>query len=104
MAKSATVRARIDPQLKAEAEMVLSELGLTPTSAITLYYQQIAKSRGIPFELSLPDAATIRALDDAGDDQVRRIRQSEERLSALDPTRQESLRAVARDDHRRRIT
>lgn len=65
MAKTATVRARVDPALKQEAERVLDELGLTPTAAITLYYEQIVKRRGIPFDLSLPNETTLRAMRDA---------------------------------------
>lgn len=65
MAKTATVRARLEPTLKAEAEGVLEALGLNPTAAITLYYEQIALRHGLPFEVSLPNAATRRAMDDA---------------------------------------
>lgn len=65
MAKTATVRARVEPQLKERAEEVLSELGLNPTSAITLYYEQIVKRHGIPFPVSLPNAITRKAMRDA---------------------------------------
>lgn len=65
MAKTATVRARVEPGLKEQAEGVLSELGLNPTAAITLYYEQIVKRHGIPFAVSLPNATTRRAMRDA---------------------------------------
>ena len=65
MAKSATVRARVAPQLKARAERVLERLGLSATSAIKLYYEQIVLRRGIPFEVALPNATTLRAMRDA---------------------------------------
>ena len=65
MAKTATVRARLEPTLKEEAEEVLSALGLNPTSAITMYYEQIVKRHAIPFELSLPNAKTLKAIRDA---------------------------------------
>lgn len=65
MAKTATVRARVEPALKREAEGVLEELGLNPTAAITLYYEQIVKRHGIPFDLSLPNETTLRAMRDA---------------------------------------
>lgn len=65
MAKSATVRARVAPQLKARAERVLEKLGLSATSAITLYYEQIVLRRGIPFDVALPSATTLRAMRDA---------------------------------------
>ncbi len=57
MAKTATIRARAEPDLKAEAEAVLTELGLTPTQAITLFYREIVRERGIPFPLRLAEPA-----------------------------------------------
>ena len=60
MAKTATIRARAEPDLKAEAEAVLEELGLTATQAITLYYREIVRERGIPFPLRLPESAPPR--------------------------------------------
>ncbi|MFA6168798.1 MAG: type II toxin-antitoxin system RelB/DinJ family antitoxin [Gemmatimonadaceae bacterium] len=65
MPKSATVRARVAPQLKARAERVLEKLGLSATTAITLYYEQIVLRRGIPFDVALPNATTLRAMRDA---------------------------------------
>ena len=55
MTKSAMIRARVDPQLKEEAEAILQELGLSTTQALTLFYQQIRLQRGIPFEIRLPN-------------------------------------------------
>ena len=65
MSKTATVRARVEPDLKAEAEGVLGELGLNPTAAITMYYEQIVKRHAIPFDVALPNATTRRAMRDA---------------------------------------
>ncbi len=65
MAKSATVRARVAPDLKVRAERVLEKLGLSATTAITLYYEQIVLRRGIPFDIALPNATTRRAMRDA---------------------------------------
>ena len=58
MAKTAMIRARAEPDLKTAAEGALSELGLTPTQAITLYYREIVRERGIPFPLRLPETAS----------------------------------------------
>ena len=56
MAKETTVRARIDEELKAEAEDILKQLGLTTSQAINLYFSQIVLQRGMPFNVRLPDA------------------------------------------------
>lgn len=55
MAKETTVRARIDEELKAEAEDILRQLGLTTSQAINLYFSQIVLQRGMPFDVRLPD-------------------------------------------------
>ena len=54
MANTSAVYARIDTQLKKNAEEILSQLGITPSSAIQMLYSQIVLSRGLPFEARLP--------------------------------------------------
>jgi DNA-damage-inducible protein J len=72
MNKSATVRARIEPHLKREAEDLLEELGMSATQAITLFYRQITLRKGLPFDVVIPNATTRRTLEstDAGDNLV----------------------------------
>jgi DNA-damage-inducible protein J len=65
MAKSETIRARVEPALKHEAEAVLDKLGMTPTEAITLFYKQVTLYRGLPFPVRIPNAATRKALREA---------------------------------------
>jgi addiction module RelB/DinJ family antitoxin len=45
-------RSRIDSGLKREAEAVLMEIGLTPRTALELFYAQVVKLRGLPFRPS----------------------------------------------------
>lgn len=54
MANTSAVYARIDTDLKESAEGILSQLGISPSSAIQMLYRQIVLKRGIPFELRLP--------------------------------------------------
>lgn len=72
MAKSAMIRARIDPTLKEDAERVFAELGLSITQAITLYYQQVKWYRGLPFEVRVPNEVTRQTFEetDAGENLV----------------------------------
>lgn len=65
MPKSAMIRARMEPDLKDRAEAMLEQLGLSATTAITLFYRQIVQRRGLPFDLRIPSAATQRAMRDA---------------------------------------
>ena len=45
---------RIEPELKEQAEQVLSQLGIPMANAISLYLRQIVLHRGIPFAVRLP--------------------------------------------------
>ncbi len=56
MANTSAVYARIDTGLKENAEGILSQLGITPASAIQMLYSQIVLQRGLPFEPRLPVA------------------------------------------------
>jgi len=62
MAKTEMIRARVEPELKSQAEEVFSRLGLTPTEAITLLYGKVIEHRGLPFAVKIPDAETTAAL------------------------------------------
>lgn len=59
MANTSAVYARIDTELKDNAESILSQLGITPSSAIQMLYSQIVLNNGIPFELRLPSRKTL---------------------------------------------
>jgi DNA-damage-inducible protein J len=60
MAKTAVVRARIEPDLKTEVEYILRELGLSQTEAVTLFYHQIKLNQGLPFEVKIPNEVTLK--------------------------------------------
>ena len=65
MSKTAMIRARMEPDLKEEAERVLAEVGLSPTEAIRLFYRQVSLQGGLPFEVRVPNAATRAAVAEA---------------------------------------
>ena len=54
MAKSANLYARIEPEVKEQAEQILSTLGIPVSNAINMFYKQIILQRGIPFEVKIP--------------------------------------------------
>ena len=51
--------------LKADAEAILSQLGLNASEAIRLFYKQVTLSGGLPFPVTIPNAATREALREA---------------------------------------
>jgi addiction module RelB/DinJ family antitoxin len=56
MANTTAVYARIDTGLKENAEKILSQLGISPSSAIQMLYSQIVLTKGLPLDLHLPSA------------------------------------------------
>ena len=69
MAKTETIRARVEPELKREAERVFAELGLSASEAFTLFCRQVVMRRGLPFAVEAPNEDTLAA--------VRRVRARE---------------------------
>lgn len=62
--KAATVRARIDQDLKHDVENVLTKLGLTVSEAIGLFMAQIKLRKGIPFDVCIPNKETLKTFED----------------------------------------
>ena len=58
--KSSNVMARVEPDIKEQAEGVLSVLGLPVSVVINALYRQIILQNGIPFSLTIPAAPTAR--------------------------------------------
>ena len=54
MAKSANLYARIEPDVKEQAESILSALGIPASNAINMFYKQIIMRRGLPFDVTIP--------------------------------------------------
>ena len=52
--KTANLYVRIEPDVKEQAESILSELGIPVSNAIQMYYKQIILHRGLPFDVKLP--------------------------------------------------
>ena len=65
MTKTAMIRARVEPELKHDAEAVFTQLGLSATEAITLFYKQVTLRHGIPFAVNIPNAQTRQDLQEA---------------------------------------
>jgi len=90
MAITGTVHARIDADLKASAESVLTDLGISPTDAIKIYYKQIVFNQGIPFKLTKPrynqqtEYAVAEAMEMLQDPNLRTFKNAEEMFAELE--------------------
>lgn len=63
MTATAFVRARIDETLKAEAAIVLAELGLTVSDVVRIVLTKVAKDKALPFEMRVPNKLTVQTLE-----------------------------------------
>ena len=78
--KTANVLARVEPDIKEQAESIMAQLGIPASVVINMLYKQIIMTRSIPFSLSVPpaplsrdemDEATFNAIMQRGMDDVR---------------------------------
>ena len=52
--KSSNVTARVEPEVKEKAEAILSDLGISASSGINMFYRQIILWNGLPFRPAIP--------------------------------------------------
>ena len=62
----ANINVRIDTNVKENAEVIFARLGITPTAAISLFYNQVIRTNSIPFELKVdnPNNRTLSAINE----------------------------------------
>lgn len=58
---------KIDPSLKAEAQVLFESMGLNLSTAVNMFLRQAVRERAIPFRVGnpLPNAETIKAIENA---------------------------------------
>ena len=59
MARTSNVFARVEPDIKEQAEAILDQLGIPMSNAVGMFLRQIVMQRGIPFEMKLPASAPL---------------------------------------------
>jgi DNA-damage-inducible protein J len=59
MARTSNIFARVEPEVKEQAEMVLNQLGIPMSNAISIFLRQIVLQKGIPFEIKLPQSKPV---------------------------------------------
>ena len=70
-AKSATVTARISPDVKQQAEAILEQLGIPVSVFIDMTYRQVIMNGGVPFSVNMRSG--IKARDAMTDDEFNAI-------------------------------
>ena len=74
MAKSAMIRARTEPGLKAEVDRIFHRLGLSCSEAINLFFKQVTLKKGIPFDVTIPNKTTLKAMKDVEEGKVHKTK------------------------------
>lgn len=69
MAKTANLNIRIEPEIKAQAEELFANLGMTVTEAINVFLHKALLVEGMPFEVRMPkyNEETLAAMQEAKD-------------------------------------
>lgn len=61
--KSANIMVRVEPEVKANAEAVMSELGVPASVVVNMLYKHIIRTGGIPFPVNLGQEVSGEAFD-----------------------------------------
>ena len=66
MSETKTLNLRVDAELKQQAELIFSDLGIPTSTAINMFLHSVVRYGGIPFDLRLTSnqLETLQAIDD----------------------------------------
>lgn len=84
MAKTATINSRIDPVLKAKAEKIFLQLGLSTSEALTIFYTFVSMHNGLPFDVRIPNKATKESIKELESNNGARYNSFAEIMSEID--------------------
>lgn len=63
----ATVTARVDENVKKEAEILFKKMGLNMSTAMNLFLKKCILEQGIPFELKVSNRETLKVMQETDD-------------------------------------
>jgi len=55
---------RLDIEAKKKAYAIFAKVGIKPAQAINLFFRQVELHKGLPFDVKIPNAETIEAMDE----------------------------------------
>lgn len=64
MAKETTINIRVDAKTKKKAEKIFARCGYTTSGAIRLFLLRTIKENDWPFDIHIPNAETLAAMDE----------------------------------------
>ena len=84
MRADSVVRARLDRDTKDRAAEALREMGLSVSEAIRLLLRRVAEEKRLPFAVRVPNAATVRAMNELNQGRGQRFENVEELFQDLE--------------------
>ena len=98
--KTTEVRSRIEPEVKKNATKVLADCGLDLSGAIRLFLRQVVAQQGLPFEVRVPNATTIAAMEEARTITAARFNSAQELFDDLEGKAGRAKKSRARTKRR----
>ena len=83
MRTDTVVRARIDSDTKARATEALQAMGLSVSDAIRLLLLRVADEKRLPFAVRVPNAATVKAMEELDEGKGKSFGSAEELFQDL---------------------
>jgi DNA-damage-inducible protein J len=80
---STMVHVRVDERVKEEACATLAKMGISISDAVRMMLVRIAAEKALPFEVRVPNATTVKAMQSAGKKQGKRFRSPEQLFEDL---------------------
>ncbi|MFZ4221439.1 type II toxin-antitoxin system RelB/DinJ family antitoxin [Enterobacter ludwigii] len=64
-AQTSMLHIRVNDELKSQATIALSGIGLSVSDAVRLFLCRVIAEQAIPFELKVPNSSTLEAMNEA---------------------------------------
>ena len=84
--KDSYIQFKVDPALKAEAQQIAEDIGMSLSTLISVYLKRVVADRAIPFPLAAPDrpnACTRSAIAELRSGEAEHFDSAEEALKSL---------------------
>ncbi|HEY4113172.1 MAG TPA: type II toxin-antitoxin system RelB/DinJ family antitoxin [Rhizomicrobium sp.] len=83
MATTSMVHVRVDEKVKERATATLAKMGISVSDAVRMMLIRVAEEKALPFEVRVPNATTVKAMQSADRKQGKRFRSAEALLKDL---------------------
>ena len=77
MASTAMVHIRVDEKVKAKATAALDSMGISVSDAVRMLLARVATEKALPFEVRIPNAKTVKAMQEADAGKGKRFKTAE---------------------------